>query len=137
MDTRSLIPWICLSLFFCLKIVHKSTALSTSSFSNIDAECKPNSSRPSPIQVIGENADLYINAIIAVHQSNSKGIYGCGQITQRGVVFFEAMRWLLSVINRNDGHLNSANHGPLIPGIKLGKKKEKARNKREKNMSIY
>lgn len=125
MDTRSWTSWIWLTLIFCLNIVHETCSQSTSLLPSADAECKPSSSRPSPIQEIGENADLYINAIIALHQSNSRGIYGCGKITQRGVVFFEAMRWLLLVINRDDGHSNSAaNHGPLIPGIKLGKKKE-------------
>jgi hypothetical protein len=42
------------------------------------------------------------------------GVYGCGLPTQNGVVKFEAMRWILSVLNQRSG-------STFLPGISIGK----------------
>lgn len=42
------------------------------------------------------------------------GVYGCGLPTQNGIVKYEAMRWILSVLNQRSG-------STFLPGISLGK----------------
>jgi hypothetical protein len=42
------------------------------------------------------------------------GVYGCGLPTENGVVKFEAMRWILSVLNQRNG-------STFLPGISIGK----------------
>lgn len=85
-----------------------------------EKDCKPNS-RPEPIQIIGTDADIYLSCLLDVHGSSRQGIYGCGTVSERGVVIFEAMKWLLSIINQNTGLLNGAPiKESLIPGVKLG-----------------
>jgi hypothetical protein len=42
------------------------------------------------------------------------GVFGCGLPTQKGVVKFEAMRWMLSALNERRG-------STFLPGISVGK----------------
>ncbi|XP_074600634.1 metabotropic glutamate receptor 2-like isoform X3 [Brevipalpus obovatus] len=109
-------------ILFCSSLITDTGAQPWSSASSLSDECRPYS-RPEPVQIIGEDADLYLNAIVSVHESSTRGIYGCGPVTEGGVVLVEAMRWLITVINRDDGTVNGRKiDGSLIPGIKLGLK---------------
>lgn len=42
------------------------------------------------------------------------GVFGCGSPTGKGVVKFEAMRWMLSVLNQRRG-------SAFLPGVSIGK----------------
>jgi hypothetical protein len=42
------------------------------------------------------------------------GVFGCGSPTLKGVIKFEAMRWMLSVLNQRRG-------SAFLPGVSLGK----------------
>jgi hypothetical protein len=42
------------------------------------------------------------------------GIFGCGLPTQEGIVKFEAMRWMLSILNKRAG-------SNFLPDISIGK----------------
>jgi len=99
--------------------IYNSPPSSPSSWTD-EKDCKPNL-RPEPIQIIGTDADIYLSCLLDVHGSSKQGIYGCGNVSERGVVIFEAMKWLLSIINQNSGSLNGAPiKESLIPGVKLG-----------------
>uniref|UniRef100_T1KXF8 G-protein coupled receptors family 3 profile domain-containing protein n=1 Tax=Tetranychus urticae TaxID=32264 RepID=T1KXF8_TETUR len=83
-------------------------------------ECKPYS-RPEPIAVIENDADIYLNALLSVHSSSQRGIYGCGPISRKGLIIFQALRWIISTINQDNGYINGKKvNQSLIPGVKLG-----------------
>jgi hypothetical protein len=54
------------------------------------------------------------SGVIMQVSERGSGIYGCGLPTQNGVVKFEAMRWILSVLNQRNG-------STFLPGISIGK----------------
>jgi hypothetical protein len=55
-----------------------------------------------------------ISGAIMQISERGTGIYGCGLPTENGVVKFEAMRWMLSVLNQRRG-------SNFLPGISIGK----------------
>lgn len=106
---------------FILLIFFSSGATSNGHSTWSSEECIP-STKTEQIQQVGNNADIYISCLLDVHGSSRQGIYGCGPVSERGVVIFEAMKWLLSIINLNSGTLNGYRiTESLIPGIKVGK----------------
>lgn len=76
-----------------------------------------------PVKVITEDADLFIGALLNVHDSRSGGgFFSCGNITQSGLIAFEALNWISSTINQEHGLINGK---PVIesfiPGVRIGK----------------
>jgi hypothetical protein len=55
-----------------------------------------------------------ISGVIMQVSERGTGIYGCGLPIENGVVKFEAMRWMLSVLNQRSG-------SSFLPGISIGK----------------
>lgn len=55
-----------------------------------------------------------IVGVIMQVSERGTGIFGCGLPTQEGVVKFEAMRWMLSMLNKRTGP-------NFLPGISVGK----------------
>lgn len=76
-----------------------------------------------PVKVITEDADLFIGALLNVHESApSAGFFSCGNITSSGLIAYEALNWISSTINQEHGMINGK---PVvesfIPGVKIGK----------------
>uniref|UniRef100_T1KU30 G-protein coupled receptors family 3 profile domain-containing protein n=1 Tax=Tetranychus urticae TaxID=32264 RepID=T1KU30_TETUR len=70
---------------------------------------------------LDNDSDIYLTSLLDVHESSDQGIYGCGQIKEKSIIIFESMRWLISLINKDNGYLNGYPiKSSLIPGIKLG-----------------
>ena len=115
---------IAISILIGLTLIHRINGnyvdgdLSSSSYPL--EECKPYS-RPEPIAVIENDADIYLNALLSVHSSSQRGIYGCGSISRKGLIIFQALRWIINTINQNRGTINGKKvNQSLIPGVKLG-----------------
>ncbi|XP_069678510.1 uncharacterized protein [Periplaneta americana] len=61
---------------------------------------------------IRQEANAIIGVIMQVSERGT-GVFGCGSPTQEGVVKFEAMRWMLSVLNQRRGP-------SFLPGVSIG-----------------
>lgn len=75
-----------------------------------------------PVKVITEDADLFIGALLNVHDSSpGGGFFSCGNITPSGLIAFEALNWISSTINQEHGLINGK---PVvesfIPGVRIG-----------------
>jgi hypothetical protein len=55
-----------------------------------------------------------VAGVIMQVSERGTGVFGCGSPTQEGVVKFEAMRWMLSVLNQRRG-------STFLPGVSIGK----------------
>ena len=76
-----------------------------------------------PVRIIADDADLFIGALVNVHEPGPSGFYGCGNITQSGVITFEALNWIAATINQEHGLINGKKVvESFIPGVKIGKK---------------
>jgi hypothetical protein len=76
-----------------------------------------------PVRVITEDADLFIGALLNVHDSRpGGGFFSCGNITPSGLIAYEALNWISSTINQEHGLINGK---PVvesfIPGVRIGK----------------
>lgn len=75
-----------------------------------------------PLKIITEDADIFIGALLNVHEEGSSGFFGCGNITAEGVIAYEALNWISSTINQEHGMINGK---PVvesfIPGVKIGR----------------
>lgn len=76
-----------------------------------------------PVKVITEDADLYIGALLNIHESRpGGGFFSCGNITSSGLIAYEALNWISSTINQEHGLINGK---PVvesfIPGVRIGK----------------
>ncbi|RWS08194.1 uncharacterized protein B4U79_04450, partial [Dinothrombium tinctorium] len=75
------------------------------------------------VSIIEENADILIGALLNVHELGSKGLFDCGNITRQGITTYEALEWVIEVINQQNGVINgSPIKDSFIPGVKLGAK---------------
>ena len=74
-----------------------------------------------PVRIIADDADLFIGALVNVHEPGPSGFYGCGNITQSGVITFEALNWIAATINQEHGLINGKKVvESFIPGLKIG-----------------
>jgi hypothetical protein len=90
-------------------------------FVRADNEDCPSKARLISTEVIESNADLYIGSLVNLRSSGSKGIFGCGNVTKKGLIEFETIKWIISTINQENGSINDKNViDSFIPGLKLG-----------------
>lgn len=70
---------------------------------------------------ITEGADVYLGALLNVHNPGSGGFFGCGNVTLPGVVAYEALSWISATINQEHGLINGKKVvESFIPGVKIG-----------------
>lgn len=88
-----------------------------------DEVCQEEIIATRPVRIIADDADLFIGALVNVHEPGPSGFYGCGNITQSGVITFEALNWIAATINQEHGLINGKKVvESFIPGVKIGKK---------------
>ena len=83
-------------------------------------ECSTNL-KSKTTEIIERNADLYIGSLLNLRNNGSEGIYGCGNMSQEGLIKIEAIKWIISNINQENGLISDKQViDSFIPGIKLG-----------------
>ena len=85
-----------------------------------------------PVKVITEDADLFIGALLNVHETRAGGgFFSCGNVTASGLIAYEALNWISSTINQEHGVLNGK---PVvesfIPGVRIGKRSFRCQRER-------
>lgn len=86
-----------------------------------DEVCQEEMISTRPVRIIADDADLFIGALVNVHGQGANGFYGCGNITQNGVITFEALNWIAATINQEHGLINGKKViESFIPGVKIG-----------------
>lgn len=74
-----------------------------------------------PLRVITDAADIYLGALLNVHDQGSAGFFGCGNVTLPGLVAYEALSWIAATINKESGLINGKKViESFIPGVKIG-----------------
>ncbi|RWS24151.1 uncharacterized protein B4U80_08263 [Leptotrombidium deliense] len=114
-------------IFVCTTLLAINNVLGN----DLNGQCLPHSSQYS-VKTIEENADITIGVILNVHETGSNGVYDCGNVTREGITVFEALEWVIGLINQESGAINgNLVTESFIPGIKLGVKVCDACNHRD------
>lgn len=107
-----------LLLLFVLSVTRAESS------SNINGRCdRSYSGQDSDQQVhlIESKADIYFGALLNVHQQGKSGFFGCGNISTDGLIAFEALNWIISILNQDSGMINGKKVvESFIPGVKIG-----------------
>ncbi|KAG8185577.1 hypothetical protein JTE90_023279 [Oedothorax gibbosus] len=67
-----------------------------------------------------DDADVTVGAVLRLH-GPGRGVYGCGAPDAEGLHYYEALRWAIGALNKNEGEVFGVNvSDSFIPGIKIG-----------------
>lgn len=74
------------------------------------------------VHIVEDHADVYIGALLTVHKQSTDGFYGCGNVSVDGLIAYEALNWITSTLNQENGFVNGKKVvESFIPGVKLGR----------------